>query len=63
MSRVVTASREIDNEAFVMSFAPGIYLEEQMRGAMRDFYSYQAANPSISLGPVRVKIIVEQEVE
>lgn len=62
MSQIVAATREINDEQFHMSLIPGTYLEEELRGAMRDFLSYMAANPRTPLGPVRVKIVVEQEV-
>lgn len=63
MSRIITASREINNQDMEFMFLPGSYLENELRGAMSDFLSYVAANPQIPLSPVRVKIIVEQEVE
>lgn len=58
MSQIVTASRDLPQSALLSP----VFLEEQLRGTFEDFQSYMKANPRVPLGPVRVKIVVEQEV-
>lgn len=62
MSKIVAATRELSQAQFQFALLRGAHLEEQLRGAMDDFASYQATHPSVPLGPIKVKIVVEQEV-